>query len=692
MIVATALLVFACSGSFLWLNMTEHEAIYKRTVFGHLDALSRNMSDDLVPLIADQDMLAITTKLLDFERYKNIQYSIVYDREWNVMQTYVAPSFMTSLTGKTGKTGKVELPPFNIKTIDAGLSIRKGSLVSYSTIGDQAFLQGYLLIVNQYRTPLNKSHYALFVSSSPVAFFILCCMMFLAVFFNRSMLSPLFRLTKFTESINSSTNYHLRFDCKGNDEISSLGEKINAMLSRIEAQDEKNAEYTAALEDNKNTLEQMANYDALTELPNRKLFMELLRGEISRAKRRSTNVIVLFLNLDDFKGINDTLGHAAGDALLIKVASLIKVQLREGDVLARIGGDEFLVLLNDIPDDILDVGIKIIERIVRAFDLPVMVHDWEVQTGASIGFSDGINSNFDPDTIVRNADIAMHHAKTSGRSNTFTVFQQQQLDDSLRKSRIANAFTKSLLDNEFFIAYQSKVGVNAEVVGLEALIRWDSHFCGFISPMEFIPVAERSGKITHLSRWVINKVFEDLSKIFEIVGKEVVVSINISAYDIKEPKFVEYIQHELTLHDVDPKSIEFEITESAYLDNFEEAANFFQTLRRLGFSIALDDFGTGYSSMSYLTRIEIDTLKIDQQFIKRLDESAKDQLIVEAIISLARGLELDVCAEGVETLEQSNYLVHHGCQQLQGYYYARPCALDKLKDQVNGILDISKFS
>lgn len=676
MITATTLLVIACCGAFLSLNMVEHEAIYKRTVFNHLEALSGNMADELVPLVTERDILAITTKLLDFEKYENAKYAVVYDSEWHILQLYVAPRFMELLGSN------IELPPFNVRAITPGLSVQDGNLISYDAIGDDTYVQGYLLVVNYYREPLDRSNYGLFVSSMPIAVAILFAMIFIAFLFNRSMLAPLFRLTKFTESIDSSSNYHLRYDGIGDDEISNLGKKINEMLSRIEAQSEKNSEYTATLEKNKKDLEKMANYDVLTNLPNRKLFMELLRSEMARTKRRSTNLMVLFLDLDDFKGINDTLGHAAGDALLVKVSELISAQLREGDILARLGGDEFLVLLNDIPDDIMDMGVRIIERIINVLEMPIMVRDWEVQTSVSIGFADAISSKFDTETIVRNADVAMYHAKESGRKNTYALFKQQLLDDSLRKGAIANALTKALVDDEFFVAYQAKVGSQSEVTGFEALIRWESSFCGFISPGEFIPVAERSGKITALSQWVIHKVFGDLQTLFQILGRRVVVSINISAYDIKEPNFIDYIVSQLVLHEVDSSLIEFEITESAYLDNFEDADRFFRRLRELGFSIALDDFGTGYSSMSYLTRIEIDTLKIDQQFIKRLDDSSKDKLIVEAIIGLAHNLELNVCAEGVETLEQSNYLVHHGCQQLQGYYYARPCPLKNLSNEI----------
>ncbi len=679
MIAATSALVVICSGSFLLLSMKEHESVYRRTVIDHLDALAGNLADDLVPLLGEHpDTLAMATKLLDFERYANVKYAVIYDSNWRILQHYVAPEFMPH------GGSRQSLPPFNIKTVDLGVSIRDGDLISYNTIGDLAYLQGYLLVVNSYRTPLNTSNYDLIVSSMPVALAILLVMVILAILFNRRLLSPISRLAKFADSIETSSNYHLRYDCQGDDEVADLGRNVNAMLTRIEKQNAQSLEYTAALERQQEALEKLANYDPLTELPNRKFFMEVLQIELSKAKRHSTNLMVLFLDLDDFKGINDSLGHEAGDAMLIKVGELIRNQLRGGDVLARLGGDEFLVLLSYVRGDIPELAITIAERIIRVLELPIIVLDWEVQTGVSIGIADARSSDFEAEAIVRNADIAMYHAKESGR-NTYALFQQQLQANSMRKMLIANALTKALLENEFEVVYQAKVGRDGGVIGLEALIRWQSSFDGMISPGEFIPVAEHSGKITAISRWVLQRVFKDLPRVFQFVGPQATVSINLSAQDIKDIRFLDFIKSQLTDHSVDSTFIEFEITESSYLDNFEDADKFIRELRELGFSIALDDFGAGYSSMGYLTRIEIDTLKIDQQFVKRLGDSSRDRLIIEAIIGLAHNLELNVCAEGVENARQKDFLIQHGCQQLQGYYYCKPCAISDLPAVVTEI-------
>ncbi len=675
----TVALVIICSIAFLYLSMKEHEFVYRGTVFNHLEALATNMADDLVETLNEEvDSVDLATKLLDLEVYDNVKYAIVYSRDWDVLQQYIAPSFMQTTALKK------ELPPFNIKAIDHGVSIYNGSLMVLKTIGDDSYPLGHLLIVNGYREPLDKSNHDLIMNSLPVALIILLTMIALAILFSQRLLSPLSSLTQFTESIESSSNYHLRFEAKSGDEVANLGNHINSMLERIDAQNTELQVQVETLEEQQQTLQQLANFDVLTKLPNRKFFMEVLRREMARVQRRSSNVIVLFLDLDDFKGINDSLGHEAGDSLLIKVSDVIAGQLREGDVLARLGGDEFLILLNDINEDVLETGINVAERIIHSLEIPIVIRDWEIQTGVSIGIADAASADFQAETLIRNADVAMYHAKESGR-NTYALFQQELQAESMRKLLIANALTKALLDEEFKVNYQVKVGKGGKVNGLEALIRWESSFDGIISPGEFIPVAEHSGKITAITRWVLRRVFKDLPQLVDIAGKDVVVSINLSAFDIKDIKFIQYIESQLQEYHVAPQQIEFEITESAYLDNFEEAKKFFQKLGDLGFSIALDDFGTGYSSMSYLTRIAIDTLKIDQAFVRKLEESSKDKLIIEAIIGLAHNLGLNICAEGVETAGQRDYLLNSGCQQLQGYFYAKPAPLTDLPKVITDI-------
>lgn len=680
-ITVTIGLVFLCSVAFLWLSIKEHEKVYKETVSSHLEAFTNNLSHDLVPLMASNEGgIQVATKLLNLEEYGNVRYAIVYDKSWQLIRQYISPKYMASIVSQKS------VPSFNVQNIPLGLTILNGELISVNPIGNDSYVLGYLVVVNEYDQPLEQANLGLIKSSAPVAALILIIMVSLAISFNRYLLTPLSRLTSFTESIKSSRDYGLRYQYKGNDEVAHLSENINEMLARIEEQDNNNKNFTNDLIQNKVDLEYMAKYDTLTKLPNRKFFNNLLAKEMTRVKRHDDNLMVMFLDLDNFKNINDTLGHGAGDELLKQVASLANQQIRASDILARIGGDEFLILVTDFDEDIVYMSIKIAERIINSLDKQFLIGGAWVQTGVSIGIADAISSGYNPESIISNADIAMYQAKESGR-NTFTLFQQQLQESTLRKMTISNSVVSALQNSEFEMHYQLKVGVDGQVNGAEALIRWNSQFDGYISPAEFIPVAEKSGKIMAISRWVISRVFSDFEAIQNMSSKPIVVSMNLSAYDISDHGLIQYIDEQAKIHNIDISKFEFEVTESAYLDNFEEANVFFEKIRSLGFMLALDDFGTGYSSLSYLTRIEIDTIKIDQFFVESIGKSAKDDLIIDTIISLAHKLNIQICAEGVETQGQLNYLKRQGCHQLQGYFYSKPCELTNLAldvDRLNG--------
>ncbi len=684
-IAATTLLVVMCSIAFLMLNIKEHENTLQLTLTKHANSLSNILSHALVPMLADEsERINIATKLLDLEEYDHVQYAIVFDQNWNLIQQYISPQYMKTLTSIDS------IPSFDVENLAFGVDIIRGDIIALKPIGDTQYLLGYLLLVNSYQSVMEEANTKLMLSLLPFSLFILGFMICAGIWINQKLISPLKRLATFTESITSSGG-NRRFDYQGHDEVANLSNNINDMLTRIENQSIQSQHYTDTLESRKMELERMANYDSLTNLPNRKRFLEAIDIELARAKRRGSNAMVLFLDLDHFKSINDSLGHGAGDQLLIQVSRIINEQLREEDVLARLGGDEFLVLLSDVSDEIIHVAIKIAERIIEAIEKPILLKDIHVQTGVSIGIADALSSNYDSENLISNADMAMYKAKNTGR-NTYAIFRPQLQAVSMRRMVIANALVTAVKNNEFEIFYQAKVNEFGQVNGLEALIRWNSALEGFISPAEFIPVAENSGKITLITRWVIEQVFKDMENIQNQTLYPIVISLNVSAYDIYDLKLIAFIKEKIEVYNIDASMIEIEVTESAYLNNFDEADHFFTEIRNLGISIALDDFGTGYSSMSYLTRISINTIKIDQEFVKNMTTSSKDRLIIGAIIDLAHKLNLKICAEGVETIEQRDYLIEQGCHQIQGYFYAKPCPISKLITNIKNINDLSENS
>jgi EAL domain-containing protein (putative c-di-GMP-specific phosphodiesterase class I) len=358
--------------------------------------------------------------------------------------------------------------------------------------------------------------------------------------------------------------------------------------------------------------------------------------------------------------------------------------LRDGDIISRLGGDEFLILLHNEPNDIM--LIEIAERLVRELNIPFDINAWEVQIGVSVGIAKASDSNFNLSEFVSNADIAMYRSKSAGRG-IHTIFAPDMMEDNKRKLLIANSIISAAKNNEFTLYYQAKVAPDETIVGYEALIRWNSESLGHVSPSEFIPIAEQSGKILPITKWVLDRVCQDFETVQRLQPTDTTISVNLSAYDIKNPALIEFIKNLFTKYDIEPSLLEFEVTESAYLENLEMAHDFITKLKAIGSTIALDDFGTGYSSLSYLTQINFNTLKIDKQFVDDLNVSERGTLITKTIIQMAKHLNLKICAEGVETREQANFLIENGCHQLQGYFYSKPKSLEKLLQEKSHLLD-----
>ena len=357
------------------------------------------------------------------------------------------------------------------------------------------------------------------------------------------------------------------------------------------------------------------------------------------------------------------------------MADRVSDLVREGDLVARLGGDEFLIL----PDrDVRDASIEsLASRLIAAFEQPFNLRGLSLTVGVSVGIAKAADAHYNLSELMSNADLAMYRSKAKGRGS-FTVFTLDMVASHKRKLHLANAIEQSLSQNEFEVYYQVKVNKHAEIVGLEALLRWDHPEFGMVMPSEFIPIAEQGGKISAITQWVIERVSEDLPRLRQWLNKRFRVSINLSGHDLRNSHLFDNIYTVFQSYQVNPEYVEFEVTESAYLENFALSNKFFKRMSNMGCAIALDDFGTGYSSLSYLTQISIDTLKIDKQFIRELETSERSQLVTGAIIDLAKRLSLSVCAEGIEGPFQWQYLTEHGCDQIQGYMFSKPVPLSTL--------------
>jgi len=424
-------------------------------------------------------------------------------------------------------------------------------------------------------------------------------------------------------------------------------------------------------------IQHLAYYDSLTDLPNRELFNSRAKKLILNADVDKTRIAFMFLDLDRFKNINDTLGHSSGDELLKQVAKSLKEIRLENEVVARFGGDEFVILIPSF--DFIDDLNKLIMNILNVFKSPFDIYEKELFITASIGISVYPLNGTSLNELIKNADTAMYFAKRSGRNN-YKFYTENMNSKFMKNLDLENKMREALKNEEFYLEYQPQVDAfTKKIISCEALIRWKNPEFGIVSPNEFIGIAEDSGLILPMTRWILEKVFSEVKKIIEI-DPNIYLSINISGYQIKHSDLPQMIEDVLNKENIDLKHIELELTESMLMDDVSKNIETMLKLKDLQIKLAIDDFGTGYSSLSYLKKFPIDRLKIDKMFIDGISTNEEDKIIVKTIISMAHNLGFKVIAEGVETKQQFDFLKIHGCDGIQGYYFSKPVSIEKIQE------------
>jgi diguanylate cyclase (GGDEF)-like protein/PAS domain S-box-containing protein len=413
-----------------------------------------------------------------------------------------------------------------------------------------------------------------------------------------------------------------------------------------------------------------AEHDFLTGLPNRMLLNDRCTQAIVLARRHAKQTAVMFLDLDGFKHINDSLGHSVGDRLLQSIASRLVDCARASDTVSRPGGDEFIVLLSEMqnPEDAAIAA----RRMLQAVAEPHSIGQHDLHITASIGVSVYPDDGLDAETLIKNADTAMYQAKENGRQN-FQYFKPAMNARAVERQSIEQGLRRALERNEFALHYQPKVNFETgAITGAEALIRWTHPTQGAVPPAQFIPIAEDCGLILPIGNWVLRQACKQAQAWVDAGLPVATMAVNVSAKEFLDPDFLEGLFAILDETGLDPRLLELELTERVLMKHSESAASILQTLKGRGVQVAIDDFGTGYSSLSYLRRFSVDALKIDQSFVGQINAPGDDGCIVTAVISMARSLKLRVVAEGVETLEQLTFLQSHECDEAQGYYFSRP--------------------
>lgn len=417
------------------------------------------------------------------------------------------------------------------------------------------------------------------------------------------------------------------------------------------------------------TIYHLAYHDTLTDLPNRRLFMDRLRKEVQLAKRHQAQLAIMFLDLDRFKDINDSLGHEAGDLILIESAKRISHCVGPNGLVARLGGDEFVVLLKSISSltEVESVSIDIQTSLQEPIELPGQLHSMSCSMGVVLFPSNGR----DPDELLKRADMALYAAKDMGR-NGVSFFHSDMEERSLARILLENELKKAIELEQFHIDYQPKLDLSTgQLIGMEALVRWNHPELGRIPPDKFIPVAEDTGLIIPLGEWVLRRACEQNKKWQTQGYPHVQLSVNLSARQFYQPDLLDKIKEVLTMTELDPQWLELEVTESIFAD-IDHAVTILEAIKELGVHTSIDDFGTGYSSFSYIKHLPVNTLKIDASFIRDIHHNKESQAIVKAILTIAQTLDINVIAEGVESQEQLAILQEDGCNQGQGFLFSKP--------------------
>lgn len=451
------------------------------------------------------------------------------------------------------------------------------------------------------------------------------------------------------------------------------GAPLSILASAIDITDKRKTELQ---------IKKLAYFDSLTGLPNRTLLKDHMELALGQARRLNKFVAVLLLDLDNFKHINDTLGHATGDLLIRSVAERLRTECRTCDTLARWGGDEFVLLLTDL-DDIQNTTIATEKFLSLLTEKPFATSECDINTTASIGIALYPQDGQDPETLLKRADTAMYEAKKNGR-NGYHFFSLQLAEQAERRHRMEINLRSALKEGEMQLVYQPQIDLGkARITGMEALLRWQNPEEGIISPARFIPLAEETGLIYPLGEWVLQQACRQGAIWQKTEASPLCVAVNLSAKQFHQPDLAKNIKKILRETGLSPHLLELEITESVFLENMEAAIEALTELKKLGVQFSIDDFGTGYSSLSYLKKLPIDRIKIAQEFVRDIDTDEGDKAIIKATIAMAKSLGLKLIAEGVENHQQLAFLLLHGCHAMQGYYFAKPMPAQEVQSFIH---------
>ncbi|QPG07203.1 EAL domain-containing protein [Salinimonas marina] len=669
------------SGLIIGLSIYVYEKLYIEFVATEVNATAENMAVDLLGVMGEPaGSFNQAQVLLRLEEYEYVQSAGIYRNDGVLLNSYIGSANQKadqhSLTA-TVETAEVSLLSDDsiVENLPEGLHHIHSKVVVIKSIGETSFPMGKLVLAFNLEDAIKESRLRYITLVTPSVVVLILVFLLLTTRLHRRSLKPLENLIKTMDSVVDEKSYDVKVPETSKVETAALSRAFNNMMTNIKLQSELNNQKTALLEQQQSEMEKLANFDVLTGLPNRQHLMRKLAALLARAQMTNSEVALMFIDVDGFKDINDSFGHDTGDKLLLRISSLLNQSLPDNATLGRLGGDEFLVLIDNVSsrDEIENIASKLL----KAADNTHNINRIRLGSTISMGIALASNCNYELSTLITNADVAMYRAKQEGRAR-YEWFSLSMYEATHRKVQVSTRISHGLAHGDFYLAYQAKVGPKENIIGFEVLLRWYDEVLGHVSPGEFIPIAEQTDKISQITLWVVKRACEELPLLIKEFGENISISLNLSPQDVNSSEVTDFILGGLASNDIPAKHIEFEITETAYMNNFGYANSFFEALKISGCHLSLDDFGTGYSSLSYLTEFNIDTLKIDKQFVSQIGQSERSEQITVAIIQMAKSLNLLVCAEGVETKAQAEFLIEKGCEILQGFLYSRPTPLKEL--------------
>ncbi|MCZ8528607.1 bifunctional diguanylate cyclase/phosphodiesterase [Alteromonas sp. PRIM-21] len=633
-------------------------ADYKSNLVDVLDNQSTLLASAASTSVLFSDV-ETTQELLDAaSKLPAIKSAKVYDDAYTVIASYAMDDFEEDTSPSTVKEG-------------ATFGKRLIHYLKPIEFNDEVI--GYLILTASTTSLEEQQQHAMYV----VLGVLIVSMLFTYLFHWRlqSFLSkPIQQLISLVKFVGSKREYSKRLPDKRDDELGELFEGVNHILATVESHQAQlkaqNTELERVVELRTRQLYQKANYDALTQLPNRHLFVEKLDEAVNKANAQNSALSILFLDLDRFKLINDTLGHDIGDEVLIIVAKKLAAIVTEEDCVCRWGGDEFVIMLEGVAEH--DELVALSSEIIESLSQPMAIGSNQLHISTSIGIALHQRNLETGIEILKHADTSMYHAKEKGPGH-FSFFNIEMLEESLVRLSLESRIRQAIkLEGAFSLVYQPQISIRSDkIIGLESLIRWNDEGTD-IAPSQFIPVAEEAGLINPLTTWVLENVCQQIRKWLDEGLNLVPVAVNLPASFLIQLDCAEQIEEVLSKYQVPPHLLEVELTENTFISSTDFALTSLKKLKKIGLNISIDDFGTGYSCLSYIGTLPINKLKIDGSFVSQLGQSSSNDGIVNTIIMLAKSLELTTLGECVETKEQQQALAEMGCDSIQGYLHHKP--------------------